>query len=65
MTSAYARYLVFFHSEIGRLGPLGAVKEYVFSPEAVSEPSASARQEVPVLMLRTGTVGTVILLHRC
>lgn len=42
--SAYSRYLVFFHEEITRLGPLGAVDEYVFSPQAVSDSMNSRTQ---------------------
>lgn len=30
----YSRYLAFFHREIDRLGPLGALETYVFSPGA-------------------------------
>jgi len=33
--SAYSRYLVFFHAEIERLGPLVVLEEYIFSPQAV------------------------------
>ena len=36
--SAYSRYIVFFHQEIDRLGPMGAIEEYVFSPQAVGPP---------------------------
>jgi len=36
--SAYSRYLVFFHEEVERLGPLGAIEEYIFSPQAVCIP---------------------------
>jgi len=31
---SYSRYLPFFHAEVARLGPKGAVEEYVFSRRA-------------------------------
>lgn len=34
--SAYSAYLIFFHDEVARLGPVGVLEEYVFSPHAVS-----------------------------
>ncbi|WVF71677.1 hypothetical protein IAT40_006485 [Kwoniella sp. CBS 6097] len=34
----YSRYLVFFHKELARLGPLETLNKYVFSPEANWEP---------------------------
>jgi hypothetical protein len=38
MSSAYSGYLIFFHQEVARLGPVGVLEEYVFSPHAVSPP---------------------------
>jgi len=35
MRSAYSGYLIFFHEEVARLGPVGVLEEYVFSPHAV------------------------------
>ncbi|WVQ99214.1 hypothetical protein IAU59_006346 [Kwoniella sp. CBS 9459] len=34
----YSRYLVFFHKELARLGPLETLNRYVFSPQANWEP---------------------------
>jgi hypothetical protein len=34
--SAYSGYLIFFHEEVARLGPVGVLEEYIFSPHAVS-----------------------------
>lgn len=31
---SYSHYLPFFHSEVARLGPKGALEEYIFSPAA-------------------------------
>jgi hypothetical protein len=36
MVSAYSGYLIFFHEEVARLGPVGVLEEYIFSPHAVS-----------------------------
>ena len=36
MSSAYSGYLIFFHEEVARLGPVGVLEEYIFSPHAVS-----------------------------
>jgi hypothetical protein len=36
MASAYSGYLIFFHEEVARLGPVGVLEEYIFSPHAVS-----------------------------
>jgi hypothetical protein len=33
--SAYSGYLIFFHEEVQRLGPVGVLEEYIFSPQAV------------------------------
>lgn len=33
--SAYSAYLIFFHAEVARLGPVGVLEEYVFSSTAV------------------------------
>ena len=33
--SAYSGYLIFFHEEVQRLGPIGVLEEYIFSPKAV------------------------------
>jgi hypothetical protein len=33
--SAYSGYLIFFHEEVQRLGPVGVLEEYIFSPKAV------------------------------
>ncbi|WVQ77260.1 hypothetical protein IAR50_006943 [Cryptococcus sp. DSM 104548] len=38
----YSLYLPFFHSEIERLGPQGALIEYVFSPQANWEPATTS-----------------------
>jgi len=40
MNSAYSGYLVFFHEEVARLGPVGVLEEYIFSPHAVSSCSS-------------------------
>ncbi|EIW70851.1 hypothetical protein TREMEDRAFT_28974 [Tremella mesenterica DSM 1558] len=46
--ACYSRYLVFFHEEIDRLGPIGALEEYILSPQANY---ASANGHEPPLML--------------
>jgi hypothetical protein len=55
--SAYAAYLVFFHGELERLGPMGALNEYIFAPTSVSPLQSPATEQVVELSIDSIELG--------